>query len=104
MLQVGEWGIVAALVGVGLGLATGMESDVIAYLSSRYFPRSVFSSVLGLLVASYIGGAALGPVAFAQGERLIGSNIFVLLSALLALGALLQLTLGRYISEDPQSP
>jgi MFS family permease len=104
MLQVGEWGIVAALVGVGLGLATGMESDVIAYLSSRYFPRSVFSSVLGLLVASYIGGAALGPVAFAHGERMIGSNIFVLLCALLALGALLQLTLGRYTSQVPKSP
>ena len=103
MLQVGEWGIVAAFVGVGLGLATGMESDVIAYLSSRYFPRSVFSSILGLLVASYIGGAALGPVAFAYGEQLIGPNVFVVLCALLAIGALLQLTLGRYTSQTPQS-
>ncbi|MBR9835714.1 MAG: MFS transporter [Alphaproteobacteria bacterium] len=101
MLQVGEWGLVAALVGVGLGLATGMESDVIAYLSSRYFPRSVFSSVLGLLVASYIGGAAIGPMAFAYGERLAGQNVFLLICALLAVGALLQLTLGRYRSQAP---
>ncbi|MBY9068156.1 MFS transporter [Hyphomonas sp. WL0036] len=96
MLQVGEWGLIAALVGVGLGLATGLESDVLAYLSSRYFPRAVFSSVLGLLVAGYIAGAAVGPVAFAYGEKLAGGNVFMLFSALLIIGALLQLSLGRY--------
>jgi MFS family permease len=101
MLQVGEWGVIAALVGIGLGLATGMESDVIAYLSSRYFPRSVFSSVLGLLIAGYIGGAAIGPIAFAYGEQLIGSSVFILISALLSFGALLQLTLGRYTLQAP---
>ena len=106
MLQVGEWGMVAALVGVGLGLATGMESDVIAYLSSRYFPRSVFSSILGILVAGYIAGAAIGPVAFAYGEQLAGARVFVLISALLVIGGLLQLTLGRYriVPQSAQEP
>lgn len=104
MLQVGEWGVIAALVGVGLGLATGMESDVIAYLSSRYFPHSVFSSVLGLLVSSYIAGAAIGPIAFAFGERLVGSGVFAMVSGLLVIGAGLQLTLGRYAAPGQTSP
>ena len=55
---------------IGLGLATGMESDVIAYLSSRYFPSSLLSTVLGLMVAAYLGGAAIGPIALTAGERL----------------------------------
>jgi MFS family permease len=96
LLQTGEWGVVAALAGVGLGLATGMESDVIAYLSSRYFPSSVLSSVLGVMVAAYLAGAAIGPVAITATERLAGDGFLALIVALLAVAAVLQLTLGRY--------
>ncbi|MGJ8563560.1 MAG: MFS transporter [Alphaproteobacteria bacterium] len=96
LLQVGEWGIVAAIVGIGLGLATGMESDVIAYLSSRYFPRNVYASVLGLMIASYIAGAAVGPIAYAYGESLVGAQVYLIIAVFLGLGALLQLSLGRY--------
>lgn len=94
--QVGHWGIIAALVGIGLGLATGIESDVIAYLASRYFPRGVYSSILGLMVASYIAGAAIGPVAFTTGERFAGDAVWLVISACLVIGAMLQLSLGRY--------
>ncbi|WP_417318318.1 MFS transporter [Erythrobacter aureus] len=99
-MQVGHWGVIAALVGIGLGLATGIESDVIAYLASRYFPRGVYSSILGLMVASYIAGAALGPVAFTAGEKIAGDNVWWIISACLLIGAMLQLSLGRYRPQD----
>lgn len=96
LLQAGEWGVVAALAGIGLGLATGMESDVIAYLSSRYFPASVLSSVLGIMVASYLAGAAIGPVAITAAEQAAGDGFMIMIGLLLIIAAGLQLTLGRY--------
>lgn len=96
LLQAGEWGVVAALAGVGLGLATGMESDVIAYLSSRYFPSSVLSSVLGIMVAAYLAGAAVGPIAITAAETAMGDGFLLVIVALLAVASVLQVTLGRY--------
>lgn len=96
LLNAGEWGLVAALAGIGLGLATGMESDVIAYLSSRYFPTNLLSSVLGVMVAAYLAGAAIGPIILTAGERAVGDVIYLALGGLLCLAAVVQLTLGRY--------
>lgn len=96
LLNAGEWGLVAAMAGVGLGLATGMESDVIAYLSSRYFPANLLSSVLGIMVAAYLAGAAIGPIVLTAGERVTGDIIYLALGGLLCVAALIQLTLGRY--------
>lgn len=94
--QVSDWGLMALVVGICLGLATGMESDVIAYLSSRYFSPAVFSSVLGVMMAAYIGGAAIGPMVLTFGERIPGGGIFVILAGLLVVAAALQIGLGRY--------
>lgn len=96
LLNAGEWGLVAAMAGIGLGLATGMESDVIAYLSSRYFPASVLSSVLGIMVAAYLAGAALGPITLTMIEHAVGDVVYFGLAALLGVAALIQLNLGRY--------
>ncbi|WP_292094215.1 MFS transporter [Brevundimonas sp.] len=96
LLQAGEWGLVAAAAGVGLGLATGMESDVIAYLSSRYFPSSILSTLLGIMVAAYLGGAAIGPLVLTLGERWAGDAVFLIVAGLLCAASLMQLTLGRY--------
>ena len=96
LLQAGEWGGVAALAGVGLGLATGMESDVIAYLSSRYFPASVLSSVLGIMVAAYLAGAAVGPVAITAAEQAAGDSFLFMIVGLLFIASILQLSLGAY--------
>jgi MFS family permease len=96
LLNAGEWGLVAAMAGIGLGLATGMESDVIAYLSSRYFPVNLLSSVLGIMVAAYLAGAAFGPIVMTAGEHLMGDVIYLVLGGLLCVAAVIQLTLGRY--------
>lgn len=96
LLNAGEWGLAAAMAGIGLGLATGMESDVIAYLSSRYFPANLLSSVLGIMVAAYLAGAAIGPIVLTAGERAAGAGIYLALGGLLCVAAVIQLTLGRY--------
>lgn len=96
LLQVGTWGLLAAVVGVCFGLATGMEGDVIAYLSSRYFRRQVFSTVLSVMLAVYLAGAALGPTVLALGERVMGDGVFMVLAGLLVVAAVVQLLLGPY--------
>jgi len=45
-----------------VGLAFGAESDVIAYMVSRYFGLSHMSEIYGYFYAIYILGAVLGPL------------------------------------------
>ncbi len=43
-----------------LGLSYGAESDILAYLTARYFPISIYSSVLGLLMPTAGLAIAIG--------------------------------------------
>jgi MFS family permease len=43
-----------------LGLSQGAEGDLAAYLVARYFGIEIFSTVLGLVVATISGATALG--------------------------------------------
>jgi MFS family permease len=79
-----------------LGAAWGAEGDVIAYLVSRRFSLSIYSSVLGILsaaigVSSAVGAVILsrtlretqsfnGFLAFAGGSALVGGAFFLVLS------------------------
>ncbi|MBB3601164.1 MFS family permease [Mycolicibacterium sp. BK556] len=79
-----------------LGAAWGAEGDVIAYLVSRRFDLSIYSSVLGILSAAIGVSSALGAVilsrmlresqsfngflVLAGGSALVGGAMFLLLS------------------------
>lgn len=43
-----------------IGLLQGAEADVLAYLVTRYFPRTLFGSIYGLLVTVSLFGTAAG--------------------------------------------
>lgn len=54
------------LAAVLLGLGLGAEGDILAYMTSRYFPQYSYGRVLGFLYFLYAQGAALGVLALGQ--------------------------------------
>lgn len=86
------------LVAAILGLAAGVELDILPYLTSRYFGVLALSSTLAGLSMFFFVGAAVGPWGFGRLHDLTGSYIAPLSVAavLFAFGGLALLPLGRY--------
>lgn len=56
-----------------IGLVLGAETDLNAYLTSRYFPKQSYGRVFGFVTFVYTIGAALGVTLLAQVYSLTGS-------------------------------
>jgi len=89
-LDVGSASILAVLIGVGMG----SEVDVVAYLSSRYFPQRNYGLVFGILISIY--GAAVGISAWLVGSIYDAYGSYD--PALLALVAGVVVAIGLVIS------
>ena len=92
-----------AAAGIGtIGFAAGVEYDLMAFLVARYFGMRSYASIYGTLYGFFALGAGIGPVVFGRSFDRTGSYSTVLAAsaALLFLGALLLLTLGRYRQFD----
>lgn len=88
-----------ALTAIALvGMAAGMEFDLLAFLIARYFGARSYSTLYGCLYCAYAAGSGLGPVAFGADFDATGGYQTSLLIAtgLLVLGGLVLLPLGRY--------
>lgn len=81
-----------------LGFAAGAESDLIAYLASRYFGIAHYGKIYGMLYMPFGIFSAISPVAYGRIRDVSGSYDQMLMAAtfLFVSGALLLLTLGRY--------
>lgn len=77
-----------------VGLSLGAELDLIAYLVSRYFPRSAYGRVVGLLYSGFLAGVAVSPLLFAEIRDMVGSYSLGLLWA----AALLFVSSGVFLS------
>jgi MFS family permease len=90
--------VTAALCIALLGLAAGVEYDLMAFLVSRYFGMAHYATIYGSLYGFFALGAGLGPLYFGRVFGQTGSYDSPLaLSAVLFLaGALPLLLLGRY--------
>lgn len=93
----------ARLAIVLIGFAAGVEFDVLAFLTARYFGMRHYGSIYGLLFGFFSLGAGLGPVVFGRLFDASGSYDGVLHGAavLLVAGAALLLGLGRYRRFEP---
>lgn len=92
----GEWAVLSAM---GVGLALGGESDVVAYLVRRYFGLQHYSRIYGTLFAAVGVGTAMGPVMTAWFLADMGGSYEVVLWAhvgLLSLASMLLFGLRRY--------
>ena len=104
----------AVLAVVLLGVAAGIEYDLIAYLVSRYFGIRNYGAIYGILYAFFALGAGFGPAVYGRFLDQTGSYdqvlmyslyAFIICSvALLALGPYRDEQLRGMVDEDHPSP
>jgi predicted MFS family arabinose efflux permease len=97
LLSGGTSPLPAYLCAMFVGIAAGAESDLLAYLVSRYFGRDSFGGVYALLLGTYAIGYGLAPVAAGAVYDATGSYrpIFIVLAGAAVAGAALIYALGR---------
>jgi MFS family permease len=81
-----------------IGVATGMEFDVLGFLTARYFGLADFARIYGRVYIFVAAAAGLAPLLFGYAYDLSGSYSLALYAAavLLGAGAVGLLLLGRY--------
>ena len=89
-----------------IGFAAGVEYDLMAFLTARYFGMKNYSAIYGSLYGFFALGAGIGPVMFGKSFDKTGSYASVLLisAVMLVAGAALLLLLGRYRQFDSSKP
>ena len=94
----------AATAGFLLGFAAGAESDLIAYLTGRYFGMANYGKIYGMLYMPFGLFSALSPIIYAQVYDRTGSYDPVLTLAIggFILGGALLLFLGSYPDDLPE--
>ncbi|MGI5220414.1 MFS transporter [Nocardia sp. CA-290969] len=82
-----------------IGIAFGIEGDLLALLITRYLGTRNFGRILGPVQAVFLLGSALGPLLLGLGYDRLGSYdpVIPVLMGVLVVGALLIATLGRYV-------
>ncbi|MEO9599464.1 MFS transporter [Parasphingorhabdus sp.] len=95
----------AAVAGFLLGFAAGAESDLIAYLTGRYFGMANYGKVYGMLYMPFGFFSALSPIIYANVRDTTGSYDPILSVAMFAffIGGGLLLLLGRYPDNLPEA-
>ena len=73
----------AALAGFLLGFAAGAESDLIAYLTGRYFGMAHYGKIYGMLYMPFGLFSALSPIIYASVRDNTGSYNPILTVAIL---------------------
>lgn len=87
-----------ALAAALLGLATGVEGDLLAYLASRYFGLRSFGQIAGLLYVPLGIAHAVSPLLYALSRDLTGNYdpMLIVAMVLFSVGACLLLAMGSY--------
>ncbi|MEO1169183.1 MAG: MFS transporter [Pseudomonadota bacterium] len=95
--------MIAAFGGFLLGFAAGAESDLIAYLASRYFGMLHYGKIYGMLYMPFGLASATSPIIYASVRDTMGSYDPILTVAIFAyvVGGGLLLFLGRYPETFP---
>ncbi len=85
-----------------LGMAAGVEYDLMAYLVSRYFGLLHYAAIYGALYGFFALGAGIGPAVFGAFYEADGNydRILMISSALFIVGAVPLLLLGKYRDFD----
>jgi MFS family permease len=83
---------------ISIGLASGTEVDMIAFLTSRYFGLKRFGQLYGLLFAVFTAGPAIGP--YLMGLSFVRlhsySPVLILFGVAMGMASILALCLGPY--------
>lgn len=99
VLSMGTFDVTTAALAILLiGFALGIEYDVLAYLTSRYFGLKAYSGLYSILYVFFAFGAGVAPLAFGRIRDVLGGYGPALQASSIALplAAALFLLLGRY--------
>ncbi|MGD9598504.1 MAG: MFS transporter [Steroidobacteraceae bacterium] len=93
----------AILAAILVGFASGAETDLVAYLSARYFGLRHYGRIYGAQYAVFGFASGIAPPLFGKVYDATGSYDAILIAAAIAfaIGATLLLTMGRYPSFAP---
>lgn len=85
-----------------IGMATGMEFDMLGFLAARYLGLAYFARIYGRLYIFVALGAGLAPPAFGLAYDVFGDYSWPLTisAGLLVFGAAGFMALGRYPTDD----
>ncbi len=95
----------AVLAAVLVGFASGAETDLVAYLSARYFGLRHYGRIYGAQYAVFGFASGIAPPLFGLVYDKTGSYDAILITAAIAfgVGASLLLTMGKYPSFEAQA-
>ena len=87
-----------ALALIFVGLAAGVEFDMMAYLTSRYFGMKSYGRLYGIVYAAYGLGAGTSPIVFniLRGDDLDYARVLSFAAVGFVLGGAILLSLGKY--------
>lgn len=89
---------VNALALILIGLAAGVEFDMMAYLSSRYFGMKSYGRIYGLVYAAFGLGSGTSPVIFniVRGDDTDYARVLAYAAVGFVIGGTMLLSLGKY--------
>jgi predicted MFS family arabinose efflux permease len=99
LLAQDQVGVPGAMLSAALiGLAAGAETDLVAFLTARYFGLKNYGRLYGMQYAVFGFASGIAPALFGRVYDVYGTYQPILYAAavLFVIGALLLLTLGRY--------
>ena len=93
---------VNALALILVGLAAGVEFDLMAYFTSRYFGMKAYGRIYGIVYAAFGMGSGTSPVIFnlIRGDDTDYSRVLFYAAIGFVFGAVILLSLGRYRNFD----
>ena len=93
---------VNALALILVGLAAGVEFDLMAYFTSRYFGMKAYGRIYGIVYAAFGMGSGSSPVIFnlIRGDDTDYSRVLFYAAIGFVIGAVILLSLGRYRNFD----
>jgi len=98
----------AVLSAILIGFAAGAETDLVAYLTARYFGLANYGRLYGLQYAVFGFASGISPFMFGKVFDVTGSYrpILYVAAVLFVVGAVALLSLGRYprFDEAPRAP
>ncbi|HNR22953.1 MAG TPA: hypothetical protein PKL49_08015, partial [Steroidobacteraceae bacterium] len=88
----------ATVAAVLVGFASGAETDLVAFMSARYFGLKHYGRIYGVQYAVFGFASGIAPALFGGMYDRTGSYDAILVIAAIAfgIGAMLMLTMGRY--------
>ncbi len=85
-----------------VGIGYGTESDLVSYLTSKYFGRKHFGAIYGCLIILFLSGVSIGPLMYGTARSMFGSYGHDLLQVSQIIGPVLttQISIAQAVSRQ----